>query len=44
MEKMKVRGLEEGSGLPEKDLSSYDLNEVLDLIQVTSCFPEKQRK
>ena len=42
--KMKAEGLQEGSGVPEKDLSSYDQNELWDLIQVTSCFPEMQTK
>ena len=42
--KMKVEGLEEGSGVPGKSLSSYDLDEIWDLIQVTSCFPEMQTK
>ncbi len=43
-EKMKVEGLVEGSGVPGKDLSSYDRGEVRDLIKVTSCFPEMQSK
>ena len=41
---MKAEGLQEGSGVPGKDLSSYDRDEVWDLIQVTSCFPEMQAK
>ena len=42
-EKMKVEGLEEGSGVPGKNLSSYlDDNEVGELIQMTKCFPEMQ--
>ncbi len=40
--KMEAEGLEEGSGVPGKDLSSYDRNEIWDLIQVTRCFPEMQ--
>ena len=40
--KMKAQGLVEGSGV--KPLSSYDTNEVWDLIQITSCFPEMQAK
>ena len=40
--KMKAEGLQEGSGVPGKDLSSYDRDEVWDLIQVTRCFPEMQ--
>jgi len=43
-EKMKAEGLREGSGVPGKDLSSYDRDEIWDLIQVTSCFPEMQAK
>ena len=42
--KMKAEGLEEGSSVSGKDLSSYDRDEVWDLIQVTSCFPEMQTK
>ncbi len=40
--KMKTQGLIEGSGI--KPLSSYDNDEVLDLIQITCCFPEMQVK
>ena len=43
-EKMKAEGLREGSGVPGKDLSSYDRDEIWDLIQVTSSFPEMQTK
>ena len=42
--KMKAEGLQEGSGVPGKDLSSYDRDEIWDLIQVTSYFPEMQTK
>ena len=42
--KMKVQGLKEGSGVSGKDLSSYDRDEIWNLIQVTSCFPEMQTK
>ena len=42
--KMQVKGLQEGSGVPGKDLSSYDRDEIWDLIQVTRCFPEIQTK
>ena len=42
--KMKAEGLQEGSGVPGKDLSSYDRDEIWGLIQVTSCFPEMQTK
>ena len=43
-EKMSLEGLEEGSGVRGKGLSSYDRDEVWDLIRVTSCFPEMQTK
>ena len=43
-EKMKAQGLEEGSGVAGKDLSSYEQDEIWDLIQVTSCFSEMQSK
>ena len=36
--KMKAEGLEEGSGV--KPLSSYDKEEIWDLIEITSCFPK----
>ncbi len=42
--KMKAEGLQEGSGVTGKDLSSYNRDEVWDLIQVTSYFPEMQTK
>ena len=42
--KMKAEGLQEGSGVPGKDLSSYDRDEIWGLIQVTSCFPEMRSK
>ena len=41
-QKMKAQGLVEGSGV--KPLSSYDTDEVWDLIQITSCFTEMQAK
>ena len=43
-EKMKAEGLVEGSGVSGKDLSSYDQEEIPDLIQVTRFFPEMQSK
>ncbi len=43
-EKLKAAGLQEGSGVQGKDLSSYDKDEIWDLIQVTSCFPEMKTK
>ncbi len=42
--KMKAEGLQEGSGVPGKDLSSYDRDEIWDLIQLTSFFTEIQTK
>ncbi len=39
-QKMKAQGLVEGSGV--KPLSTYDTDEVWDLIQITSCFPDMQ--
>ena len=41
-QKMKAQGLVEGSGV--KPLSSYDTDEVWDLIQITSCLPEMKAK
>ena len=40
--KMKVQGLIEGSGIPGKDLFSYDREDIWELIQITRCFPEMQ--
>jgi hypothetical protein len=36
--KMKAEGQEEGSEI--KPLSSYDREEIWDLIEITSCFPK----
>ncbi len=36
--KMKAEGLEEGS--EEKTFSSYDIEEIWHLIEITSCFPK----
>ncbi len=36
--KLKQQGLKEGSGVREKDQSSYDKNEIIDLILLTRCF------
>ena len=38
--KMKAEGLQEGSGVPGKDLFSYDRDEIWDLIQVTRYLSE----
>ena len=37
LKKMKARGIEVGSGIPNKKYESY---EVYELIQIVSCFPE----
>ena len=37
LKKMKAKGLEFGSGIPNK---KYDNSEVYELIQIFSCFPE----
>ncbi len=39
-QKLRAHGLEEGSGVPGKTISSYDREEVLDAIQATSCLSE----
>tara|TARA_B100000965_G_scaffold405170_1_gene438154 strand:+ start:1120 stop:1341 length:222 start_codon:yes stop_codon:yes gene_type:complete len=36
-EKLKIQGLEEGSGVKEKDQASYDRKEIIDLIYLTRC-------
>ena len=36
--KLKRQGLTEGSGVREKDQSSYDKEEMIDLILLTRCF------
>ncbi len=35
--KMKEQGLVEGSGVQGKDMTSYDQEEIRDLIKLTSC-------
>ena len=37
LKKMKERGIDVGSGIPNK---KYDSKEVYELIHITSCFPE----
>ena len=37
LKKMKDRGIEVGSGIPNK---KYDSKEVYELIHIASCFPE----
>ena len=41
LKKMKERGIEVGSGIPNK---KYDSEEVYDLIQIANCFPELREK
>ena len=37
LKKMNERGIEVGSGIPNK---TYDSKEVYELIHITNCFPE----
>ena len=37
LKKMKDKGIEVGSGIPNK---KYDTTEVYELIHITNCFPE----
>ena len=37
-DKLKMQGLKEGSGVSEKIQSSYDKEEIIDLILLTKCF------
>ena len=39
--KMKARGLEVGSGVPNR---KYDSKEVYELIHILNCFPELKEK
>ena len=41
LKKMKERGIEVGSGIPNK---KYDSEEVFELIHITNCFPELRKK
>ena len=41
LKKMKERGIEVGSGIPNK---KYDSKEVYELIHITGCFPELREK
>ena len=42
LKKMKERGIEVGSGIPNK---KYDSKEVYELIHIANCFPElRERK
>ena len=40
--KLKLQGLTEGSGLKEENQSSYDKEEMLDLILITRCFQKNK--
>ena len=41
LKKMKERGIEVGSGIPNK---KYDCKEVYELIHIANCFPELREK
>ena len=41
LKKMKERGIEVGSGIPNK---KYDSKEVYELIHIAKCFPELRAK
>ena len=41
LRKMKERGIEVGSGIPNK---KYDNNEVYELIHIANCFPELRER
>ncbi len=41
LKKMKERGLDVGSGIPNK---KYDSKEVYELIHIAKCFPELREK
>ena len=41
LKKMKAKGIEVGSGVPNK---KYDSEEVYELIHIASCFPELREK
>ena len=41
LKKMKAKGLEIGSGIPNK---KYDNKEVYELIHIANCFPELREK
>ena len=41
LKKMKERGIEVGSGIPNK---KYDTKEVNELIYIANCFPELRNK
>ena len=41
LKKMKERGIEIGSGIPNK---KYDSKEIYELIHITNCFPELRKE
>ena len=41
LKKMKAKGIEVGSGVPEK---KYESKEVYELIHIANCFPELREK
>ncbi len=41
LKKMKERGIEVGSGIPNK---KYDSQEIYELIHITTCLPELREK
>ena len=41
LKKMKAKGIEVGSGVPNK---KYDSKEVYELIHIANCFPELRQK
>ena len=41
LKKMKAKGIEVGSGVPDK---RYDSEEVYELIHIANCFPELKEK
>ena len=41
LKKMKEKGIEVGSGIPNK---KYDTKEVYELINIANCFPELREK
>ena len=41
LKKMKAKGIEVGSGVPNKN---YDSEEVYELIHIANCFPELREK
>ena len=41
LKKMKAKGIEVGSGVPDK---KYDSEEVYELIHIANCFPELRIK